>query len=171
MEPGPPLALCRLEFLTTKCSVVLATYTQYPYPVPLISRFSIIQGFQTVPFPVALLATPATVRKSALLFIRIGACGVSALACGKTSPDSAGHIDIFRKIVCIESADPGYDWIFTRGILGLVTKFGGANSHMTIRCAELGLPAAIGVGEHTFDWLTKVPKILLDCAEKELKPA
>jgi len=81
-----------------------------------------------------------------------------------------GNVDIFQKIVCIESADPGFDWIFTRGILGLITKFGGANSHMTIRCAELGLPAAIGVGEHTFEWLTKAPRVLLDCARKELKP-
>ena len=46
-------------------------------------------------------------------------------------------------IVCIESADPGFDWIFTRPILGLITKFGGTNSHMAIRCAEYGLPAAI----------------------------
>ena len=55
--------------------------------------------------------------------------------------------DLFGKVVCIENADPGYDWIFTKGIKGLVTKFGGANSHMAIRCAEFGLPAAIGCGE------------------------
>ena len=48
------------------------------------------------------------------------------------------------KIVCIASADPGYDFIFNHEIGGLITKFGGANSHMSIRCAELGLPAYWG---------------------------
>ena len=50
-------------------------------------------------------------------------------------------------IVLIESADPGFDWIFSHAITGLVTKYGGANSHMAVRCAEFGLPAAIGCGE------------------------
>ena len=48
------------------------------------------------------------------------------------------------KIVLIENADPGYDWIFSQNIIGLITKYGGANSHMAIRCAEFGVPAAIG---------------------------
>ena len=64
--------------------------------------------------------------------------------------------DITGKIVCIENADPGFDWIFTRNIAGLVTKFGGTNSHMAIRCAEYGLPAAIGVGEKLFLEFSKV---------------
>ena len=54
------------------------------------------------------------------------------------------------KIVCIESADPGYDFIFFAKIKGLITKYGGVNSHMSVRCSELGLPAAIGVGESQF---------------------
>ena len=52
-----------------------------------------------------------------------------------------------NQIVHIQNADPGYDWIFGRNILGLLTTFGGANSHMAIRAAEFGLPAAIGCGE------------------------
>lgn len=60
-------------------------------------------------------------------------------------------VDLAGEIVCIENADPGFDWIFTRNIAGLVTRFGGANSHMAIRCAEYGLPAAIGAGERLFD--------------------
>lgn len=63
---------------------------------------------------------------------------------------SSCDIKLSGCIVCIENADPGFDWIFTRGIAGLVTKFGGANSHMAIRCAEYGLPAAIGVGEKMY---------------------
>lgn len=66
------------------------------------------------------------------------------------------------KIVCIESADPGFDWIFTRNIGALVTKFGGANSHMAIRCAEYGLPAAIGVGEALFERISAASAATLD---------
>ena len=68
-----------------------------------------------------------------------------------------------NKIIFIESADPGYDFIFTRRIKGLVTKFGGANSHMSIRCAELDIPAAIGVGEKTFEELKDKSTIRLNC--------
>ena len=74
------------------------------------------------------------------------------------------------KIICIEGADPGYDWIFTRGIAGLITKYGGANSHMAIRCAEYNLPAAIGCGEQPFERVVKAQKCLLDCQGKRLEP-
>ena len=46
-------------------------------------------------------------------------------------------------IVCIENADPGYDFLFNKNIKGLITKYGGLNSHMAIRCAELNLPSLI----------------------------
>ncbi len=80
------------------------------------------------------------------------------------------NADLFGKVVCIENADPGYDWIFAKGIKGLVTKFGGANSHMAIRCAEFGLPAAIGCGERTFERLVSARKIELNAGEKILRP-
>ena len=73
-------------------------------------------------------------------------------------------------IVCIESADPGYDWLFTRHIAGLVTCYGGANSHMAIRCAEYGLPAAIGCGGILYERAGKAGLLLLDCAGKRITP-
>ena len=75
-----------------------------------------------------------------------------------------------NKIICIEGADPGYDWIFTRNIAGLITKYGGANSHMAIRSAEYNLPAAIGCGEQTYDRIVSTKKCLLDCQRKNLEP-
>lgn len=81
-----------------------------------------------------------------------------------------GTSDLFGKLVCVECADPGFDWVFAKGIAGLITKFGGANSHMTIRCAELGIPAAIGVGETLFEKLAKAGRIDLRCAEKIVRP-
>ena len=68
------------------------------------------------------------------------------------------------RIVVLEGADPGYDWIFTHGIAGLITRYGGANSHMTIRCAEFGLPAAIGCGDTLYDALGRATTVELDCA-------
>ena len=43
---------------------------------------------------------------------------------------------IENKILLIESADPGYDFIFSKKIKGLITKFGGQNSHMSIRSSN-----------------------------------
>ena len=58
--------------------------------------------------------------------------------------------NIKNKIVLVENADPGYDYLFSYNIKGLITKYGGANSHMSIRCLELGIPAIIGIGEKKF---------------------
>lgn len=88
----------------------------------------------------------------------------------RLSPHSDCAIDISGKIVCIENADPGFDWVFTRDIAGLVTHFGGANSHMAIRCAEYGLPAAIGVGERLFDQIVSANRCLLNAGNHTLIP-
>lgn len=73
------------------------------------------------------------------------------------------------KIIFIENADPGYDFLFNFNILGLVTKYGGANSHMAIRCSELNIPAVIGVGEKKFDELQKYQIIEINCLTKNIK--
>lgn len=72
-------------------------------------------------------------------------------------------VDIDDRIVLAESADPGYDWIFSHRILGMITKYGGANSHMAIRCAEFGIPAAIGCGERMFNSLADKSVLELNC--------
>lgn len=78
-------------------------------------------------------------------------------------------INLKDKIILIEGADPGYDWLFGHEISGLVTCYGGANSHMAIRCAELNIPAAIGVGDLIFNNLNKTLSIKLDPVNKILK--
>ena len=78
------------------------------------------------------------------------------------------EIEIRDKIVMIENADPGYDWVLSKKIKGLITKYGGVNSHMSIRCEELNMPAAIGVGDKNYDELSKYSKIILDCKENKL---
>ncbi|MGE4265195.1 MAG: PEP/pyruvate-binding domain-containing protein [Desulfovibrio sp.] len=75
----------------------------------------------------------------------------------------AGRRELAGRIVLIESADPGFDWIFASAPAGLVTKHGGSNSHMAIRCAEMGLPAAIGCGEQLFQRFEAADQLHLDC--------
>ena len=74
-----------------------------------------------------------------------------------------------NKIIVINSADPGYDFLFTHNIKGMITKYGGANSHMSIRCLELGIPAMIGVGEDKYNEIIKSNTINIDCLNKNYK--
>ena len=90
-------------------------------------------------------------------------------ACIFLTPDIEDPV-LENKIVLIEGADPGFDWIFSQNISGLITKYGGANSHMAIRCAEFGIPAAIGCGEQRFDRLLKSNKAHLDCSAGIINP-
>ena len=76
--------------------------------------------------------------------------------------------DLHGKIVLILNADPGYDWIFTREIAGLITCFGGPNSHMSVRCAELNIPAAIGCGENTYNKLLQIKTTDLNCLSRTI---
>ena len=78
--------------------------------------------------------------------------------------------DISGKIVLIENADPGFDWIFAHGISGLITKYGGVNSHMAIRCAEFNIPAAIGCGEQRYEILRQLEELEIDCEHGVLRP-
>lgn len=73
------------------------------------------------------------------------------------------------RIVLIRAADPGFDWIFGHAIAGLVTQYGGVASHMAIRAAEFGLPAAIGCGELLFERLRAARLIELDGITRTIK--
>ncbi len=105
-------------------------------------------------------------HRSAPNFITNGRVEGEVIAIGAHSQDGSC---LSGRIVCIENADPGYDWIFTKGIAGLVTKYGGTNSHMAIRCAEFGLPAAIGCGELLFERITAAPRCEINASDKILR--
>jgi len=91
-------------------------------------------------------------------------------ASGETIPENKlKRLNAAGKIVLISSADPGYDFLFAQNIAGLVTEYGGMNSHMAIRCAELGIPAVIGAGEKLFKEWSKFRRLEIDCAEKTVR--
>ncbi len=73
-----------------------------------------------------------------------------------------------NRIILIENADPGFDWIFTKKIKGFVTQYGGSNSHMAIRAAELNIPAVIGCGQKKFDEVKDSSEIEIDCLNKKI---
>lgn len=78
-------------------------------------------------------------------------------------------VDVTGKIVIIEAADPGFDWIFTKKPAALITKYGGPASHMAVRCAELGLPAIIGSGDLLYNSLLVARSITLDCENHKVE--
>jgi len=71
---------------------------------------------------------------------------------GETISENICNADLENKIVFISVADPGYDFLFAKNIKGLITEYGGTNSHMAIRCAEMGIPAVIGAGAKYHQW-------------------
>ncbi len=76
--------------------------------------------------------------------------------------------DLSGKIVFIPSADPGYDWIFTKPLAGLITMYGGANSHMAIRAAELRIPSVIGAGEKNYTEWSRAKYLEIDGANQQV---
>lgn len=89
-----------------------------------------------------------------------------AVVCIEKSLASANGLA--GKIVLVSQADPGCDWLFAHGIAGLITAYGGANSHMAVRAAEFGLPAAIGVGERRYHQLAMSTRLVLDCQQRTI---
>jgi glutamine kinase len=72
-------------------------------------------------------------------------------------------------IICIPNADPGFDWLFAYPLAGLVTAWGGSNSHMAIRAGEIGLPAVIGAGEEQYRRWSHAQRLRLDCAGRRVE--
>lgn len=72
-------------------------------------------------------------------------------------------------IVFIPSADPGFDWLFSYPIAGLVTAYGGVNSHMAIRAGEMGLPSVIGAGDKLFKKWSDAKSLHIDCAKRQVE--
>ena len=78
-------------------------------------------------------------------------------------------MDLSGKVVLIERAEPGLDWIFSQNPEALITRFGGPNSHAAIRCFEKSIPALIGVGESCFFQLKTAKLVYLDPGNQRLE--
>lgn len=76
--------------------------------------------------------------------------------------------DVKGALVLLPNADPGYDFLFHSGVLGIITKVGGPASHMCIRAIELQMPACIGCGESTYQMLSSARSAILDCNTRQI---
>jgi phosphohistidine swiveling domain-containing protein len=65
-------------------------------------------------------------------------------------------------MLAVASADPGFDWIFLRRPAAIVTAYGGPNSHIAIRCTELGIPALLGIGPEAFRRVLAARRLMID---------
>ncbi|CUW39524.1 conserved protein of unknown function [Magnetospirillum sp. XM-1] len=169
-EIGEPLGFTREDLSFADVGVIHELQASNASPSRLLAesihqgrkRFEVTQSLLLPP----VIATPGDVWSFTGLeaqpnFITLGQ--VTAPVKASTNPDIKGAV------ICIEGADPGYDWIFGHQIAGLITAFGGANSHMAIRAAELGIPAAIGVGEANYACWSRAQMLYLDCAARKVE--
>lgn len=98
----------------------------------------------------------------------VGDQAVSGAPCPVYGDTSAGPSSLSGTIVAIETPDPGYDWVFAHRLGGLITAYGGEFSHMGLRCAEFGIPAALGCGPSHFASAVKAAHLKLDPSAGEL---
>ena len=83
--------------------------------------------------------------------------------------DMGDTLNINGNIVFIPNADPGFDWIFSHNPSGLITAWGGANSHMAIRAAELQIPAVLGVGEVLYQKWLSTKRLYINCLTQKVE--
>ena len=77
--------------------------------------------------------------------------------------------NINGNIVFIPNADPGFDWIFSHNPSGLITAWGGANSHMAIRAAELQIPSVLGIGDVLYQKWLGAKRLHINCLTQKVE--
>ena len=78
------------------------------------------------------------------------------------------NINFKNKIILLPNADPGWDWVLNLPIKGMITKYGGPNSHMAIRASEKNITSVFGIGEDLFNQLQNANLIEIDPVNKKL---
>lgn len=73
---------------------------------------------------------------------------VQATACiiNQDNMNTISRSDVKGRIIVLDKADPGFDFLFQYDPAGVITKIGGPASHVAIRVSEYGIPACIGSG-------------------------
>lgn len=140
-------------------------------PVDVLSR-SIEQGKSRYQETLAISLPPLIVQPEDVWSFEVPETEPNFITQKQVTASVAECVDrsvLSGAVVCIPNADPGYDWLFAYPIAGLVTAWGGANSHMAIRAGELGIPAVIGAGETLFRRWSGARRLHLDCAGRRVE--
>jgi len=151
---------------------ILGLYASSLDPAAVV-KGSVENGRSNYELTRQLVLPPLITRPQDVLAFEVPPCEPNFITIGKVV-SHVTFLDEAREklsggILFIPTADPGYDWIFSHDIGGLVTMYGGTNSHMAIRAAELGIPAVIGVGEQTYHQWAKAEQLDIDCANKRVR--
>jgi phosphohistidine swiveling domain-containing protein len=172
VEYGEKLGFSRLDLAYCDISNFKELYVGATDPKDLISR-SIEQGKERYKKTLSLslpsiIASPSDIWgfqyvESSPNFITQKQITAQVVNCNQSQKALKGAI------VCIPNADPGFDWLFSHSIAGLITAWGGVNSHMAIRSGELGLPAVIGAGEQLYRSWSNAQKLHIDCAGRKVE--
>ena len=117
----------------------------------------------------SLILKPQDIYSYSLIIEEPNFISIKKIQSSKVLEKNISSSNLENKIVMIQSADPGYDYLFSKKIGGLITQYGGANSHMAVRCAELGIPAVIGAGESNFEVWSKANILEIDAIGKNVK--
>lgn len=134
--------------------------------VEQVLRRSIEEGKRRYQDTLGIAMPPVIERETDCFYFFQGEANPNYITLGNvTGPVRfADDEDLEGAILFIPSADPGYDWIFSRKIAGFVTMYGGANSHMAIRSGELSIPAIVGAGEALYNKLSAAEVVEINCA-------
>ena len=89
--------------------------------------------------------------------------------CILLNSDFDSKTTLIGKVVLIEGADQALIGFFSQNIKALVTKYGGVNSHMAIRCAEFGIPACYRCSEQGSSGF-KSNQVSIDCSSGLINP-
>jgi hypothetical protein len=123
---------------------------RWPMPAVLLSRDDLHVVVELEPQPT---------------FIGLGSAeGPPRLITGEVSFEA----QLAGAVLAIEAPDPGFDWVFSQPLAGLVTAYGGEFSHMGVRCAEFRIPAALGCGPMLFDNAAKAAFVTIDGSAGEV---
>lgn len=134
---------------------------------------SILTGRRSYEITKSIILPPLIVNPNCVYCFEVPENEPNFITMKQTIAELTSNLDetkeLKNKIAFIPSADPGFDWLFSHNIAGLVTKFGGANSHMAIRAGELGIPSVIGAGEVLYEKWKKAKLLHIDSANKKVE--
>ena len=69
--------------------------------------------------------------------------------------DASSHENLAEKVVCIPNADPGFDWLFSYPIAGLITAWENEIPIWPFELVNWELPAVIGVGDLLYQRISR----------------
>lgn len=173
-ELGKPYGIPKEDFAYVDIHTILDMYTA-PKNMGDVFREAVVYGKKNYSITKTMILPPVILEPSDVWYFYCPDTEPNYITLGNTRGEAAvlengqTGCDISGKILLIPSADPGYDWIFSHGIKGFVTMYGGANSHMAVRAGELGMPAVIGVGEKKFMEYKTAAMLEIDCLGKTVK--